>query len=69
MPRKYSSGITCWACCCWIPEIFEAIPELEMARKRFNREAAIYFALGNAYARAGRKTEAAEARENFRNYL
>jgi tetratricopeptide (TPR) repeat protein len=43
-----------------------AIPELETARKRFSREASIYFALGNAYARAGRKAEAAEARETFK---
>jgi tetratricopeptide (TPR) repeat protein len=43
-----------------------AIQELELARKRFSNEASIYFALGNAYARAGRKAEAAEARETFK---
>jgi len=43
-----------------------AIPELEIARKRFSREASIYFALGNAYARAGRKADAAQARETFK---
>jgi tetratricopeptide (TPR) repeat protein len=43
-----------------------AIPELEAARKGLSGEAGIYFALGNAYARAGRKAEAAEARETFK---
>lgn len=43
-----------------------AIPELESARKSLSREASIYFALGNAYARAGRKAEAAQARETFK---
>jgi tetratricopeptide (TPR) repeat protein len=43
-----------------------AIPELETARKGLSQTAAIYFALGNAYARAGRKAEAAQARETFK---
>jgi tetratricopeptide (TPR) repeat protein len=43
-----------------------AIPELEIARKGLTREAAVYFALGNAYARAGRKADAAQARESFK---
>src|SRR5262249_6845197 len=36
-----------------------AIPELEIVRKAFPRKAEIYFALGNAYARIGRKADAA----------
>lgn len=43
-----------------------AIPELETARKGLSQTAAVYFALGNAYARAGRKAEAAQARETFK---
>ena len=43
----------------------KAIPELEIAQKAFPREAQVYFALGNAYARAGRKAEAAKARATF----
>ena len=42
-----------------------AIPELEVARKAFPQEARMYFSLGNAYARAGRKAEAAKARAEF----
>jgi predicted Zn-dependent protease len=42
-----------------------AIPELEIARKAFPREARMYFSLGNAYARVGRKVEAAKARAEF----
>jgi tetratricopeptide (TPR) repeat protein len=42
-----------------------AIPEFEIAQKAFPREAQVYFSLGNAYARAGRKTEAAKARAEF----
>ena len=42
-----------------------AIPELETARKGYPNEAQVYFALGNAYARAGRKQDAAEARTTF----
>jgi tetratricopeptide (TPR) repeat protein len=43
----------------------EAIPELEIAHKGLPNEAKIYFALGNAYARVGRKVEAARARAEF----
>src|SRR2546423_2113181 len=34
-----------------------AIPELETARQGLPREAGVYFALGNAYAKAGRPQE------------
>jgi tetratricopeptide (TPR) repeat protein len=42
-----------------------AIPELEIARKSFPRESKLYFALGSAYASAGRTREAAQARATF----
>jgi predicted Zn-dependent protease len=42
-----------------------AIPELEFAQKAFPKEANIYFSLGNAYARVGRKVEASKARAEF----
>ena len=42
-----------------------AIPELEFARKGLSQEAGVYFALGNAYAKAGRKEDAANARLTF----
>ena len=42
-----------------------AIPELEIARKAFPSEPRIYFSLGNAYSRTGKKTEAAKARAEF----
>jgi tetratricopeptide (TPR) repeat protein len=42
-----------------------AIPELEMAQKAFPNEARVYFSLGTAYARTGRKAEAAKARTEF----
>jgi len=42
-----------------------AIPELEIARKSFPNEAGIYFALGKAYAQAGRKADAVSARAEF----
>lgn len=42
-----------------------AIPELEIAQKTFPHEAGVYFSLGNAYARVGRKVEAAKARAEF----
>lgn len=42
-----------------------AIPELEIARKGYPNEYQVYFALGNAYARAGRKEDAARARATF----
>lgn len=43
----------------------KAIPELEVARKFFPRESKLYFALGSAYARAGREQDARRARETF----
>lgn len=42
-----------------------AIPELEIASKSFPREAKIYFALGTAYSRAGRRQDAVRARATF----
>lgn len=42
-----------------------AIPELEIAEKAFPNESRIYFSLGTAYARTGRKAEAAKARAEF----
>src|SRR5437660_12755500 len=42
-----------------------AIPELETAQKAFSKQSKIYFSLGNAYARVGRKAEAAKARAEF----
>jgi predicted Zn-dependent protease len=42
-----------------------AIPELEMVRKMFPDRSQVYFALGNAYSRVGRKEDAARARAEF----
>jgi tetratricopeptide (TPR) repeat protein len=42
-----------------------AIPELEMAQQKFPEEAGVYFSLGNAYARVGRKADAVKARAEF----
>lgn len=42
-----------------------AIPELELAKKSFPRDSKLYFALGSAYARAGREQDAKRARETF----
>lgn len=42
-----------------------AIVELETARRSMSGEAKVYFQLGRAYAAAGRKAEAARARETF----
>ena len=42
-----------------------AIPELESASASFPNEAKLYFALGSAYAQAGRKQDAARARATF----
>jgi predicted Zn-dependent protease len=46
-------------------EITRAIPELETAARMLPEEAQFQFALGNAYARAGRAAEAARARAAF----
>jgi tetratricopeptide (TPR) repeat protein len=43
----------------------EAVPELEIARKAFAKQAQVYFALGNAYAKLGRKADAARMRAEF----
>jgi tetratricopeptide (TPR) repeat protein len=42
-----------------------AVPELEAAQKAFPNESRVYFSLGNAYSRVGRKAEAAKARAEF----
>ena len=46
-------------------DIARAIPELETAARMLPDEAQFQFALGNAYARAGRAKEAAQARAAF----
>jgi tetratricopeptide (TPR) repeat protein len=46
-------------------DIARAIPELETAARMLPDEAQFQFALGNAYARAGRTKEAAQARAAF----
>jgi tetratricopeptide (TPR) repeat protein len=46
-------------------DIAQAIPELETAARMLPGEAQFQFALGNAYARAGREKEAAQARAAF----
>jgi predicted Zn-dependent protease len=42
-----------------------ALPELETAQQSLPRETGVYYALGTAYARAGRKQDAANARATF----
>jgi predicted Zn-dependent protease len=42
-----------------------AIPQLEIAKRSYSNVPQLYFALGNAYARAGRKADAARARAVF----
>ena len=42
-----------------------AIPDLEISAKAFPHDAKVFFALGSAYSRAGRKEEAARARATF----
>lgn len=46
-------------------QYLKAIPELEAAQKGFPNEPKIYFALGSAYSRAGRKQDAEKARAAF----
>lgn len=46
-------------------QIASAIPQLEIAQKALPNEPRIYFALGSAYAKAGRKQDAARARATF----
>jgi len=43
----------------------ESLPELEIARKAFPQQAQVYFALGNAYARVGRKEQSIRMRAEF----
>jgi tetratricopeptide (TPR) repeat protein len=43
----------------------KAIPELEIAEKAFPNDPKVYFALGSAYSRAGRKQDADKARVTF----
>ena len=43
-----------------------AISELEIAKRSYRKVPDLYFALGTAYARAGRKQEAAQARAIFK---
>ena len=47
-------------------KVAESIPELEASARMVPHEAQFQFALGNAYARAGRKVDAARARAEFR---
>jgi predicted Zn-dependent protease len=42
-----------------------AVPELELARRYLPDDPKVYFALGKAYAKLGRKEEAARARAKF----
>jgi tetratricopeptide (TPR) repeat protein len=48
-----------------VDDYLKAIPELEIAKKGMPREPKIYFALGTAYSRAGRRQDAARARTTF----
>lgn len=50
-----------------VDDYMNAIPELEIAQKGMPREPKIYFALGTAYSRAGRKQDAARARATFQH--
>ena len=44
----------------------QSVPQLETAARMVPREPQFQFALGNAYAKAGRKADAAKARASFR---
>jgi predicted Zn-dependent protease len=46
-------------------DVTRAIPELEAAARMVPHESQFHFALGNAYARVGRKEDAARARAAF----
>jgi tetratricopeptide (TPR) repeat protein len=48
-----------------VDDYHKAIPQLEIAERAFPKDAKVYFALGSAYARAGRKLEAERARTTF----
>jgi tetratricopeptide (TPR) repeat protein len=43
----------------------QAIPHLELAQRKLPEEPKVYFALGSAYSKVGRKNEAARARSTF----
>lgn len=47
-------------------EYEKSIAELEIAKKSFAEKPDVYFALGNAYTRLGRKEDAARARATFK---
>jgi len=47
-------------------DVSHAISELEFAKRFFPQEPSLYFALGSAYARVGRKQEATQARATFK---
>jgi predicted Zn-dependent protease len=49
-----------------VKNVSGAIYELEIAKRSYTNLPEVYFALGNAYARAGRKAAAARARATFR---
>jgi predicted Zn-dependent protease len=49
-------------------DLQRSIPELESAARMVPREPQFQFALGNAYAKAGRKQDAARARAAFRRF-
>jgi predicted Zn-dependent protease len=48
-----------------VGQTLRAIDELETARRALPNEPQIYFALGRAYSRAGRKADAEKARATF----
>jgi tetratricopeptide (TPR) repeat protein len=48
-----------------VDEYRKAIPQLEIAEKAFPKDAKVYFALGSAYSRAGRRQDAEKARTIF----
>jgi tetratricopeptide (TPR) repeat protein len=48
-----------------VDDYHKAIPQLEIAERAFPKDAKVFFALGSAYARAGRRLEAEKARAMF----
>ena len=48
-----------------VDEYQKSIPQLEIAEKAFPQDAKVYFALGSAYSRAGRRQDAEKARAMF----
>ena len=47
----------------------KAIPQLEIAKKAFPNEQQVFFALGNVYAKVGRKEDAARERATFKKLV